>query len=213
MPTAEAAVDTPRAARYLAQFGKHAGAMAGGRGHGMRMHGGDPGARDEVNLHVESTDDEVVVTFDPWGRARLRARDDRLTVHVEATDQQDLHRIQEILTRDIERFGRRDHLTLTWNGTGPEPAAYRARTPIVLTAAGVLGVAVVVAVHLAVGGVALALGGVTVAALALLVGHAAIPVAALRIRRRFAHRHGPAERLSRTRPASRPRRTPATPRG
>jgi hypothetical protein len=186
MPIAEAAVDTPRATRYLAQFGKHAGAMTGARGHGMRMHG-DPPAGGEVNLHVECADDQVVVTFDPWGRATLRARDDRLTVRVEATDQQSLRRIQEILTRDIERSGRRDKLTLTWNGPDPKPTTHRARAPIVLTVAGVLGVAVVVAVHLGIGGVALALGGgVTIAAVALLVGHAAIPVAAVRIRRRFA---------------------------
>jgi hypothetical protein len=187
MPTVEAALDTPRAARYLAQFAKHSGAMAGAPGH--RLHGDSPLASGEVNLHVESTDDQVVVTFDPWGSATLRARDDRLTVRVEATDRQNLHRIQEILTRDIERFGRRDQLTLTWNGTDAEPPARRARTPIALTVAGALGVAVVVAVHLGAGGVALALGGgVTVAVVALLVGHAAIPFAALRIRRRFIHR-------------------------
>src|SRR4051812_46333392 len=156
MPIAEATIDTPRAARYLAQFGKHAGAMAGTRGHGMRMHG-SPLAGGEVNLHVECADDQVVVTFDPWGRATLRARDDRLTVRVEATDQQNLNRIQEILTRDIERSGRRDHLTLTWNGLDPKPTAHRPRSPIVLTVAGVLGVAVVVALHLGIGGIALAL--------------------------------------------------------
>jgi hypothetical protein len=192
MPTAEAAIDTARAARYLAQFGKHAGAMAGTRGHRMRMHGGDPLARDEVNLHVEFADDQVVVTFDAWGRATLLARPDRLVVRAEAPDEQNLRRIQEILTRNIERFGRRDNLTLTWNSPDPKPTAHRARAPIVLTAAGVLGVAVVVAVHLGIGGVALALGGgVTIAAVALLVGHAAVPLAALRIRRRFAHRDGP----------------------
>jgi hypothetical protein len=191
MPTAEATIDTPRAARYIAQFAKHAGAMAGTPGRRMRMHGGNPLVSGEVNLHVECAADQVVVTFDPWGRATLRARDDRLTVRAEATDQQNLHRIQEILTRNIERFGRRDHLTLTWPGTDPEPTAHRGRAPIVLTIAGVLGVAVVVALHLGIGGVALALGGVTVAVVvALLIGHVAIPVAALRIRRRFNHPDG-----------------------
>ncbi len=190
MPTAEAAIDTPRAARYLAQFGKHAAAMAGTRGHSMRMHGDNPLARG-VNLHVECADDQVVVTFAPWGRATLRAQDDRLTVRAEATDEQNLRRIQDILARDIERFGRRDHLTLTWNGTDPDPPAHRLRAPIVLTTAGVLGIALVVAVHLGVGGVALALGGVTFAVVALLVGHVAIPLAVLRIRRRLADRKGP----------------------
>jgi hypothetical protein len=194
MPTAEAAIDTPRAARYLAQFAKHAGAMAGTPGRRMRMHGGNPLVSGEVNLHVECAADQVVVTFDPWGRATLGARDDRLTVRAEATDQQNLHRIQEILTRDIERFGRRDHLTLTWTGTGPaaapEPTTHRARAPIALAAAGVLGITVIVAVHLGVGAVALALGGVTVAVVALLISHVAIPAAALRIRRHFKHPDG-----------------------
>jgi hypothetical protein len=193
MPTAEAAIDTPRAARYLAQFAKHAGAMAGTPGRRMRMHGGNPLVSGEVNLHVECAADKVVVTFDPWGRATLGARDDRLTVHAEATDQQNLRRIQEILTRNVERFGRRDHLTLTWTGTAadPEPTTHRARAPITLAVAGVLGIAVIVAVHLSVGAVALALGGVTVAVVvALLIGHVAIPVAALRIRRRFNHPDG-----------------------
>lgn len=187
MPTADAAIVTPRAARYLAQFGKHAGAMAGERGHGMRMHGDDPLGSGEVTLHVERADDQVVVTFDPWGRATLRAQADRLTVRAEATDPQHLHRIQDILTRDIERFGRREHLTVTWTGTAADPPPHRARAPITLAIAGALGVALVVAVHLGVGGVALALGGVTVAVL-LLVGHAAVPLAALWIRRRFTHR-------------------------
>jgi hypothetical protein len=185
MPIAEAAIDTPRAARYLAQFGKHAGAMAGARG---RMHGGGPGAGDEVNLHVECADDEVVVTVAPWGRATLRARDGRLTVRAEAADQQDLARIQQILTRNIERFGRREHLTLTWNGADPEPARRRRRTPVVLAVAGALATAGAgaVAVHLGIGAGSLALGGATIAVVALLVGHAAIPLAALRLRRHFA---------------------------
>lgn len=186
MPTAEAAIDTPRAARYVAQFAKHAAAMAGTRGHGMRVRGGNL----EVNLHVECTDDQVVVTFDPWGRATLLARPDRLVVLAEAPDEQNLRRIQEIITRNIERFGRRDHLTLTWTGTQPEPATRRGRTPIALGIAGALGVAVIVAVHLGIGSMALALGGVT-AAVALLVGHVAVPVAALRLRRRFMHHDGP----------------------
>lgn len=183
MPIAEAAIDTPRAARYLAQFGKHAGAMAGARG---RMHGGGPGIGDEVKLHVECADDEVVVTLDPWGRATLRARDGRLTVRAEAADQQDLARIQQILTRNIERFGRREHLTLTWNGTEPESTRRRTRTPVVLAVAGALATAAAVAVHLGIGAASLALGGATVAVVALIVGHAAIPLAALRLRRHFA---------------------------
>jgi hypothetical protein len=210
MPSSEAKIETPRAARYLSQFGKHATAMVGAGGHTMRTPGGDPVDRGEVRLHVASGADQVVVTFDPWGTATLRAQDGTLALRAEAADPLDLRRIREILSRDFERFGRRDQLILTWTSTDPAavtepdrplpttpPASSRPRTPLMVTIAGVLGVALVVAVHLGVGGVALAawnwlgwtaVGGAALAAVAMVVGHAAIPVAALRMRRHLTHR-------------------------
>lgn len=173
MLTAEARIETERARRYLHQFCTHAAAMAGARGHRIRIHDGeDPLGRGEVHLHVDSSDDQGIITFDPWGRCILRAEDgNTLTVRVDATDEQNLHRIQDIITRDIERFGRRDQLTVTWQrpepppGSAPDqrpkhpaaPTAPRGRhTTIILTTAGALAIALTAALHLGLGGAAVA---------------------------------------------------------
>jgi hypothetical protein len=213
MLTAEARIETERASRYLRQLCKHAAAMAGVHGHRIRSHdSGDPLGRGEVHLHVDASDDQGIITFDPWGRCTVRASGTTLTVRVDATDQQNLHRIQDIITRDIGRFGRRDQLTVTWQRPEPQPgsasdprpehpaaptAPRGRRTTIVLTTAGALAVALTVALHLGFGGAAVAvwhwlgwpaIGGVAVAVVVLVLGHAAIPVAALRLRRHLVRR-------------------------
>lgn len=221
MHTSEATIATPRAARYLTQFGNHARAMAGTRGHSMPMHGTNPLAGGEVNLNVESTADHVMLTFNPWGRATLRLRDNTLTLTAEATDRPNLDRIQEILTRDIERFGRRDQLVVTWQTTNPAPdpnaapgsagradspqhgarpttaTPHRPTRPTLILITGVLGLALVIAAHLGIGGAALAawswlgwtavVGAASTAAI-LIIGHAAVPVAALGLRRHASRR-------------------------
>ena len=217
MPTSDATITTPRAARYLTQLGNHAHAMAGARGHAMRMHGANPLAGGQVDLRVESTEGHLTIIFEPWGRTTLHACDSTLRLHAEAGDQHDLDCIQDILTRDIERFGRRDQLTVTWHTTDPahEPVAETAgradplpygarrlttsprraiRPTLILT--GVLGVALITAAHLGVGGAALAawswLGWTAVAgagtAAVLIIGHVAVPVAVLGLRRHATRR-------------------------
>ena len=49
-----------------------------------------------------------------WGTCTLHAEDNTLTVHAESTDEANLKRVPEIITADLERFGRRDHLTVNW---------------------------------------------------------------------------------------------------
>jgi hypothetical protein len=44
----------------------------------------------------------------------MQASPDRLTLQVEAADEEHLQRVQEIIAADIERFGRRDQLKVTW---------------------------------------------------------------------------------------------------
>jgi hypothetical protein len=39
---------------------------------------------------------------------------DTLTLRVEATDEDGLERIQDIITRNFNRFGRRERLTVDW---------------------------------------------------------------------------------------------------
>ena len=118
MLTSETTIRIDRPGRYLVQFCRHAAAMGRTGSHGPRAHA----ARDagvELKVHAEYTETRGVVTISPWGRCALRATGDALTVRVDATDQDAMRRIQAIVTRDLERFGHRDDLTVTW----PPPSA------------------------------------------------------------------------------------------
>lgn len=208
MPTVEATVQTTNAVRYVTQLARHGVAMADGRGHRMRMHGGsNPLADGEVSLQVEQAAHRTTLTFDPWGTCTARAEGGLLMLRVDASDEQSVQRLQDIITRDIERFGRREQLTLAWGRTDqPELAAAKVnpsasatghplRAPV-LTAAG-LGVVLVLVLHVGLGSAVVAgwgwlgwtvVGGLTVGGLALLFAHLAVPVLALRIRRCFVRR-------------------------
>ena len=203
MPTVEAAVQTTNAVRYVTQLGKHAAAMADGRGHRMRLHGGsNPIADGQVSVHVEQADNRTTLTFDPWGTCTARAESGQLMLRIDASDEQNAQRLQDIITRNIERFGQREQLDVAWHRSDqpdqatPDPSAsatghtLRAR---VLTAAG-LGVLVVLALHVGLGSAVVAgwgwlgwsvVGGLTVAGLALLLAHLTVPLVALRIRHRL----------------------------
>ena len=115
MPTIETTVHTERAGRYLAQFCKHATAMGGTGGHrpGLHLHG-RPVHRD-VQAHAEWSETHGVVTFTPDGRCTMDADATTLTVRIEATDEDALRRIQDIVTQDLVRFSSRDPLTLNWH--------------------------------------------------------------------------------------------------
>ncbi|RZU71726.1 hypothetical protein EV384_0056 [Micromonospora kangleipakensis] len=110
MPVLQAQIQTDRATRYLVQFCKHAAAMGSG-GHSARMH---LHMRREVQVAAEWTDTSGSVTFGPWGRARLTADGNSLTVRIEAADGDRLTQIRDIITRDFERFSRRDPLAVAW---------------------------------------------------------------------------------------------------
>ncbi|MGY2874391.1 hypothetical protein ACVW00_001581 [Marmoricola sp. URHA0025 HA25] len=113
MVTSEARIQTDRPDRYLTQICKHASAMAGG-GHRARMHRGAPAAAPEVELRAEWSDTEGLLTFAPWGTCSITASGSTLTLRIDATDADDVRRIQAILDRDLERFGRRDRLVVDW---------------------------------------------------------------------------------------------------
>jgi hypothetical protein len=78
------------------------------RSRGLR--GGD--APPEVR-HAEWSDTEGTVTLN-WGRWTLQAAGRTLTVRAEAADEQNLQRIQDLLTARLTSFGRREHLTVNW---------------------------------------------------------------------------------------------------
>ena len=132
MPTAEARVATDRASRYLVQFCRHAAAIGHGPGRGPR-HGPGHGSGHErgpgpagVRVTAEWTDTAGTVTVTPWGRCTLVAEPTALVLRAQAASAADLRRLQEVVTRDVDRFGRRDQLTVTWREVDPaepEPTA------------------------------------------------------------------------------------------
>src|SRR5262249_5851565 len=151
-------------------------------------------------------------TFDPWGRCTLSADDNTLVLRVEAADLDRLRRIQEVIARDLERFGRRDQLIVRWQPPDPpdvraaatatssppmDPEGGGERRPrvrhrrMLLATAGALGVVLIVAVHLALVGVAIGVphwlgwataGVITVTAL-MAVLHTVAPLTALGVGR------------------------------
>jgi hypothetical protein len=100
-----------------------------------------------------------------WGQWTLQATPDALTLHAEAANEEDLQRIQDLLAARLEKIGRRDHLTVTWQRPDaptvhlgdPHPTEEPRRTantarrwPLIAV------VALFVAIHLGLGGAALA---------------------------------------------------------
>ena len=75
-------------------------------------------ARREVQVHAERTDTQATVTFAPWGQCTITSEATTLTLRIQAADEENLHRIQDIITKDLERFGRRDNLTVNWHRLG-----------------------------------------------------------------------------------------------
>ena len=126
MLIAEAQLDTEHASRYLVQLGKHASAMAGRGGHsgGLWRHGrggGGQQGRQEMQVHAEWSPTHAVLRFDPLGQCTIDATTATLTLRIEANDETGLQQIQDVVTQNLERFGRRDHLTVHWWGAASMP--------------------------------------------------------------------------------------------
>jgi hypothetical protein len=113
MPILIAQIPTERASRYLTQFCKHADAMAS-EVHRPRMHLHGVLARRDVGVSADWTETRGTVTFSPWGRCTLDATADTLALRIDATDDDGLDRIRDIVTRDLQRFSSRAPLTVTW---------------------------------------------------------------------------------------------------
>ncbi|MGW2823021.1 DUF2218 domain-containing protein [Streptomyces sp. NPDC001443] len=158
MPTAEARLVTDRASRYLVQLCRHLRRMPR-TGHRPPGAHGEGGAQPEVR-HVEFTDTHGTVRF-AEGLWRLDAAADSLTLRVAADDEGVLRRLQDAIAARIEKIGRRDGLQVRWRRDVPDTrsqaesdtdraGAGRRRRGAVLGLAA--GGAVVVAVHLGIGG-------------------------------------------------------------
>ena len=109
---------TEQASRYLVQFCRHAAAM-GGRGHRARnhLHGEGPEA---MQVTAEWSPTQGLVLFEPSGRCTLTADQNRLTLEIAASDESELTRIREIVSRDFARFTQRTPIPVVWRR--PDPA-------------------------------------------------------------------------------------------
>jgi hypothetical protein len=107
MPTAEARIPTDRAERYLTQLCRHLSEM-GAAASGSAW----------APARVEYSDREGVVDFG-WARCTLEAALDELILSAEAERPEDLRRLQTAVASRLERVGRRDGITVTWQE--PEP--------------------------------------------------------------------------------------------
>ena len=72
--------------------------------------------------HAEWSETRGSIDFG-WGRCTLQANGALLTLRAEAADEEDLQRVQDIITRDIERFGSREHLKVSWQRLDPPISA------------------------------------------------------------------------------------------
>ena len=120
MPAAEADIPTAHAASYLERLCGHAAKMGQASHrppHRRNTHDRD-GGPPEIR-RIERSGTEATVSLDR-GQWTMRALPGRLAVRAEAADEEDLRRIQDLLTTRLERFGRREHLTVTWRAATAE---------------------------------------------------------------------------------------------
>ncbi len=126
MPTVQGRVATDRAGRYLDQLCGHLGQMQHIRHGPARRHGergtGRDGDDDTAQhggagmpnvLGVERADGHGVVRFTD-GAWTLTAAPGALLLRVEAADEQALDRLRGAITTRVEKIGRRDRLTVSW---------------------------------------------------------------------------------------------------
>ncbi|MGW3104456.1 DUF2218 domain-containing protein [Streptomyces sp. NPDC001100] len=111
MLTAETHIATERASRYLVQLCKHFDNKGRHLIHRPRAHALPDVPTDHI--HVEWTDSDGVLHL-PWGQCTLRAAPGLLRVCVEAEDQENLGRLQDLVATHIGRFSRRDPLRVVW---------------------------------------------------------------------------------------------------
>jgi hypothetical protein len=119
MLTAEAVIRTGHPERYLARLGEHATKMGRHRGHWPRARGSGHVPPDVRHAEWSATSGTVELN---WGRWTMQATSGTLRLRAEAADEASLQRIQDMLTARLENFGRREHLTVTWQPpVGPAP--------------------------------------------------------------------------------------------
>ena len=114
MLTAEADIRTEHAASYLARLCGHAGKL-GTAGHRRPSHAHGDVAPEVRRVECSGTEGTVSLN---WGQWTMRALPGLLAVRAEAADEESLRRIQDLLTSRLQKFGRREHLTVNWQELG-----------------------------------------------------------------------------------------------
>ena len=114
MLTAQADIQTEHAARYLARLCGHASKM-GPAGHrlGHRRPSRGPADGPPEVRHVQCSENEGTVSLS-WGQWTMRALPGLLAIRAAAADEENLKRIQDLLTARLQNLGRREHLTVSW---------------------------------------------------------------------------------------------------
>ena len=117
MPCAKSCMKIENPSRYLLQLCRHAEKVAPVLRH---LHDQAGQGRPEV-LEVRWTDSTGTLRLSS-GTCTLHAEGNTLTVHIDAIDETHLRRTQDIITADLERFGRREHLRPTWSRPAEPPS-------------------------------------------------------------------------------------------
>jgi hypothetical protein len=111
MPVAEARAETRDASRYLIRLCQHAGKMPSHLGHRRSRRSGGGAPPEIISAEWSETSGILVLSL---GRCILGAADGLLTIRAEASTPEDLAQIQELITKRLHSFGRRDGLTVAW---------------------------------------------------------------------------------------------------
>lgn len=114
MLTAEAAVETGRASRYLVQLCRHLQLATQ--------------AHPQLRAQVDWSDDHGLISL-PWGRCTLDATAHVLTLRAEAPDADSLRELQTRIADRLAQVGRRDRLTVTWSPPRAAAGSTPARLP------------------------------------------------------------------------------------
>lgn len=129
MVMVEARIETEQSSRYLVRLCTHAASMGRAQGHGPRVHLSEALSRGDLKLQAQWSDTHGTVTFSPWGRCEIVATTTALTLRIEAADEEQLRRIQDIVTRDLDRFSGSEQLTIDWRRTDAAPTVARGESP------------------------------------------------------------------------------------
>jgi hypothetical protein len=125
----EAHIETEQSSRYLVRLCTHAASMGRAQGHGPRVHVNEANSRGEVDVQAKCSDTRGTVTFSPWGRCEIAATTSALVLRIEASDEEYLQRIQDIVTSDLDRFSGSEKLAIRWRRTDAAPNVARGEGP------------------------------------------------------------------------------------